>query len=719
MCFHTRDAVERNDSSFTFEMPNHRLRTPAAKVALASCEFPMVQWTLEPSFNRFYFNEGVRISDPSMQKLLVAVKNVDRPGELCVAVHLPLRLNPVETSTTTSGGRARFTFVHPHGLLSGYRGGDVAPPRMIGGRGGDVVLSPDVDWRVIDAKTIELPSALQARQATMLHTPTLPTMDAACRVLNNALRDKELEEDGGVRIGVTYDPASDRVTFAVDALRDEIFVRIYPTPLAEALGVSTTLVRAAPGATARVPSLPSTGFWDYVELPAGFYGPCHRPMCTGAPLRFHSEFECAVNRLYFPIEDDKRKQHMLVFNDPDGRPLTAVIPSGRYTPPTFCAHLEEAMTRAARVERPDVDFSVSHEDDRFAISCESTRDGRVTSVAFGLMFHHPLCLDARRLGFSTQPLSGSSTYVAPHATHFARVERAGESPRFASNVVRVSDVPGQKRFSLHASATPLMVAVAESRTSDVVSVRTRVNGVPFAHGFQVGDVVSVASIGREEEEEEATEDDDGADDADGADRGGGRTRRRRSVARIPLECSCVVVETAQFAVDRLSLRAPSGLSGIGLEGTSFYVRAHAEPWNVCFGKANGVPAHALGFRDGVVQWGVDGSVTNDRGQRMPPFEAPCVHSLDHPDYVLLTLSESSGQSLTHSFDGENKNVFCKLSLYPLFREERMLPRDTSLLHNKLGRFTLAFWNPDLRTPYHFHGVNFSFSLNFVSWVPDT
>ena len=95
-----------------------------------------------------------------------------------------------------------------------------------------------------------------------------------------------------------------------------------------------------------------------------------------------------------------------------------------------------------------------------------------------------------------------------------------------------------------------------------------------------------------------------------------------------------------------------------------------------------------------------------------------MHCLDHPDYVLLTFSESSGAGLTHSYDGEHKDVWCKLSLFPLFREERMLPRDTTLLSNQLSRFTIAFWNPDMRTPYRFHGAQFSFSLAFVSIVPE-
>ena len=93
--------------------------------------------------------------------------------------------------------------------------------------------------------------------------------------------------------------------------------------------------------------------------------------------------------------------------------------------------------------------------------------------------------------------------------------------------------------------------------------------------------------------------------------------------------------------------------------------------------------------------------------------SPYVHDLDHPAYVLMTLSEAAGGGLQHAYDGELKNIFCKLSLYPAFREERMLPRDAALAHGNMSRFTVAFWNPDMRTPYCFHGANFSFSLSFI------
>ena len=89
MCFHTRDAVVRDDASFTFRLPGNRLRNDAMKVALASCEFPMVQWTVEEEWNRLYMNEGIGLT-PETQ-----VVEVLRNGASVGSVHLPLRVNPI------------------------------------------------------------------------------------------------------------------------------------------------------------------------------------------------------------------------------------------------------------------------------------------------------------------------------------------------------------------------------------------------------------------------------------------------------------------------------------------------------------------------------------------------------------------------------------------------------------------------------------------------
>ena len=94
-----------------------------------------------------------------------------------------------------------------------------------------------------------------------------------------------------------------------------------------------------------------------------------------------------------------------------------------------------------------------------------------------------------------------------------------------------------------------------------------------------------------------------------------------------------------------------------------------------------------------------------------------MHNLDHPDYVLITLTSANGGAIEHTYNGSSRNVFCKLTLYPLFREERMLPRDAPTVGPSMGRFTLGFHNPDW-TPYQFHGAEFSFSLNLMIATPD-
>jgi len=122
----------------------------------------------------------------------------------------------------------------------------------------------------------------------------------------------------------------------------------------------------------------------------------------------------------------------------------------------------------------------------------------------------------------------------------------------------------------------------------------------------------------------------------------------------------------------------------------------------------------LGFRDGATQWGVDGSLQTLSGVCLPPFVAPSVHNLDHPDYILVYLSDGKRSSTLQHTDGNNVTTpLTKIVLYPSFREERMIPRDTMFMSGEsLTRFSLWFTNPD-GTPYHFHFASFSFTLNFL------
>ena len=423
-------------------------------------------------------------------------------------------------------------------------------------------------------------------------------------------------------------------------------------------------------------------------------------MCVGQPLRFASEVEASWNRLYFPIVKVGEASHRIVFSDPNGRIYTCGIPPGRYTPQSACAHLSSAMTSAVHQVDETVEYCVRRtDDDRFAFECKVSGSPAV----FSILFHHPLSVDAGRFGFPAQPLAGRDSYVAPTPTHM---------PERMCNVLRVSEVAAQCKFRFHATMHPPMIAVVTSRrgSSGVVCVKTYVNRQPFAHGLHDGHVVQICNCG------DATvvspqKDDDG--DA-------GETTVAATAAAIPSGCSCIVENDGDVSDPTLlTLRVPA-LRGLSDEGTCFQITTPSpEPWNMCLCRPGTIPAHVMGFPERSIQCDVDGSVADARGGALsPPVDAPFAHNLDHPDYVLLTFSEGSGAALEHSYGGENKHVFCKLSLYPLFREERMLPRDTVLLGTNLATFTISFWNPDMRTPYHFHGRHFSLSLNFFSSVPD-
>lgn len=696
MCFSTRDAIHRDKASFTFRMPSDRLRTDAVKVALASCEFPMVQWTIEEEWNRMYMNEGISFEDPEHNFLTLVHSSMREP----VCLRLPVRLNPV--TVARRGAYIVVACQHPHGAdaLVGSKVG----MSLLGGVEGTIgILSSHVECT--DERTLRVRTSRSHVGIHTLYTPNFPSPTSMCDALTrgarHALRNAG-EDDESVRFSFSYDNRRDVIRVSVTHPQDDQgMVRLFNTPLLVRLGISSMPVRMS-GTRTTIPS-EETGLWDYVTIPQGFYGPCHRPMCTGQPMRFGSEVETAVNRLYLPIVKSNGEQppHQLVFSDPDGRVYTCTLPSGRYTPDTICRYLETEMTRI--VPDDDVSYTVMHNDDRFSFSCERTeRDGTVHSAPFGILFHHPLCLDAERLGFPSQPLSGSDTYVAPEPTRCAK-----SNGRFVHNIIRVSEISCQKRFRVHVTAPPPMIGQVVTVENggelgnDVVRMRTHVNRAIFAHGYQVGDVVSIAACGEttvlaEEGDEQSLV---------------------ACEASLPSECHCLVVESQSDDVSILALRIPP-IRGIGDVNVALQITSVAAPWNLCTSRANSIPPELIGFRRGTTEWGIDGSVADMNGDRRPPFDAPNVHCLDHPDYVLITFSETSGAALEHSYDNENKQIFCKLSLYPLFREERMLPRDSTLMRGNLSTFTISFWNPDLRTPYCFHGSEFSFSLNFISALPD-
>lgn len=709
LCFHTRDAVERDDSSFVFELPRGNAYANAARVTLASCELPLVQWTIEKDHQRLWLSEEIPMKDPDACCLKIAVRLPNEPEPTApLALELPIELNPVRKALFR-GTSLELHFEHPHRVGDGvklpFRD---APVVLIGSKRGVVNVSELASRGNLSAPTphmLTLKNVPDASDASHLRVPPPASPVRLCAWLTEAATLSKLP------IRFDYDASRDEVNPYVYALPSGARFRILPTPLAARMGVSTVSFSMPANETSfTVPSEP-TQLWDYVEIPCGFYGPCHRTLATSQPRSLASEIENTVNRFYFPLvsqmpaalrDVQSTTPHVLIFSDALGNMRMCGIPCGQYTPARLCNHLEREMTRIMEASR--LIFSVTHEEDRFSFSCEERDEaGLVRPVPFGLLFHHPLSVDPERFGFAAQPLQGSDSYIAPTCT---RVATKSQGSRSFSNVIRVSDVGAQQRFRVHATQTPSMVGAAHKISNGRLRLRTYVNRIPFAHGLQPGDVVHLGRCAttmyvRADAQENEVE-------------------LAPSPADLPRHGILVaVVGDAADAHDpcALELKVPS-LSGLGDEGTCLQVTPQASPYNLCFCKSRSIAHTVMGFPASAIQWGVDGSVADSQGRLLPPFEAPRVHNLDHPDAVLLTFSEQANAGFQHSFDGEMREIFCKLVCYPLLREERMLPRDTTLLRDNMSRFRIAFWNPDLRTPYRFHGAEFTFSLSFVSAVPD-
>ena len=685
LCFHTRDAIDRDDSSLTFTMPSDPFRNSAAKVSLASCEFPMVQWTVEEPWNRLWMQEGIRVGNHNnFMDISVRLPTDLVTSEMVVRLHIPLRYNPIVSATPVPSG-LQVVCKEPHGLT-----GSAKDSRLIGGEYGDVRLGDD--FKVLSDTTFRVKCIRASKKYSHLFTPLVASPVHLCALLTaSALQSTELRELT-TTIVFRYDTCTDHVLMNVQCNVKNTMVCVLSTGLSRACGLSTVGHRVDTVESTQWPC-ESTTFWDYVEMPLGFYSPCHRPMCVGQPMRFGSELEMAHNRFYFPLRGNDDPDHLVIFTDPENRILSCSIPPGRYTPEQISLHLEATMTSIAQQEMPTVSYTVQFNDDcRFVFSCELKYLDQVFASKFGILFHHPLSVDPTRFGFPAQAMFGSSTYVSPQATRVFSMP----NKRRACNVLRVSEISSQKRFRFHAVSPPLMVGVVEGKTDSIVRVRTYVNGKPFAHGCQVGDIVRISK-------------------SDALTTGTAPTPKV-CPCDIPPECSCAALQEDND-VCLLNLSVPPLLDGIQDIGVCFQVSCDLEPWSLHFGKPKSLPAHCVGFAEAAVLWGIDGSISDDDGRYLPPFEAPYSFCLEHPDYILMTFSESSGGTFEHSFRGERKQIFCKLSLYPLFREERMLPRDTTLMKNSLTRFTVAFWNPDMKTPYKFHGAQFSFSLNFLVPVP--
>ena len=733
ICVQTADAEQPVEGTFVFRMPADAPRLKAAKISLGSLEFPMVQWNVEDTSNRFYFNEGMdmrhdcntlefRIFD------LTTSEDAGTPRQLILAV--PPQLNPI-LHWHRDGDTMVATCEHPHHLWNqdgscmlrmmdwfGVGGSIVACPfgfvsLLAATRTNDLVpVSANafaINTRVL-GKYDGDPASIRAPLAGTLHVPSPPSPFALCQLLTRAAA--SVLRGLGLSLSISYNNRENIVDLSGRATLTSKRLVISRTSLSAALGFGAferhQTLRL--GETTRIRT-ESLSWWEAVELQAGCYGPCSRPACLGATRRLCAELEWSLNRLLFPVPDrippGSNTGYFIVFTDPSGFVCNCPIAIGRHDPQTLCRTIEDGMTRAAADSTPGVSFAVSYEDDRFLFACELVRDGIILSVPFSLLFNHPLQLDPQHLGFEAIVYSGSSSYVSPQRAHCANLDPRGEgfqkNPR---NLYSFTEVANERRFRFHATSLPTLFCIIDDydEQQSILTLSTFMSRLPYAHGLHHGDVVTVSSCRAGPvialKDGEVTE---------------------RDVAACNLSpeygrMALVIAGTDDdVTVLRLRTRAAPGIASC--RGQAISVCAQVAPFNFCLGSSlpKSLKETVLGFPRGATQWGLDGSTANiDDSARLPPYLAPAVFNLEHPDYVLIYFDTGNRSvTLQHAAGANVTTPFTKLVLYPMFREERMIPRDTMMISGEsLTRFTLRFTNPD-GSAYRFHGAQFSLSLNLI------
>ena len=717
LCFHTRDAVARTEGSFTFELPHGRLTAGATRVQLGSCEFPMTQQTVETDWNRLYVQHGIRLGKDD--NILTLLLRKARGETVEQTVGLPPRLNPAKVTSRTSGGDMVIETRLPHhlhddsGVLLGIdRAGDI-PLKGCSVR----VLTPTsfrVSGRVVkggSAQAAGSDSESDMARGGVLYTPTLASGHALAAALTGAASASRPASGDPPVLRFAYEAAEDRIAVTVRAPRSSTFssLQFSPTRLSSLLGIGTGIVTfASGGERVEVPTAP-TRLWDFVELSPGFYGPCNRPMCVGPPLSFPQEAEQALNRLYFPAIPPRQPQqgqgpdvHAIVMGDDEGHVLLVPFPAGRYTPTSMAALLTVQMTAVMRSVHGNASLDVSfNSDDRYVFSCERKVNGVAIPMPFCLYFQHPLSTEAARFGFSTQPYVGLSSYAS---TSRIRVNRDPMTGGYAPQpIVRINELKGRQRFRFQSMCVPAMMAEIVRYDEDAqgaqMLVRTYVNRRPFACGAAHDDAFVVSAIDESVQV--------GGEDA---------PPLKPTAFSTPSSCTCFAMFHRDLPCDAMMMDVSSLPSQVRFAlkpGSVVQLTPRPEPISFNFSLEKSVPYDVVGFRRGTIAYDRDGTVADGTGRSLPPFETTAPHRLDHPDYILIHFSERSGTSLMHTRDGETTDIFCKMTLYPTFREARMLPRDTMLARDNFVRFTLSFTNPN-GAPYHFNGAEFSFALNFVS-----
>ena len=147
--------------------------------------------------------------------------------------------------------------------------------------------------------------------------PTIPFPHLLCEIISFSL----IHSETAGALNLDYNPKTNKVQFYSSTFPEgtqKYILQVSGSALAQLLGFTSQFhaKEFSKFAQSYVENCNSTGSRAPFILPSetlsiscrkygvidpGYYSPSHRPMCVGNPLKITTEFENALNKLYFPF----------------------------------------------------------------------------------------------------------------------------------------------------------------------------------------------------------------------------------------------------------------------------------------------------------------------------------------------------------------------------------------------------------------------------------
>lgn len=729
LCFKTDDASTRDDKNAKFQFAMHadRSKMKPSKISLGSLEFPIVQYSIEEDWSKLYFCESIKITSTCRE---ITFQEIAEGFETTNTATLPLTLNPVKKLSANISSNIVFEFEYDHGLsvnMFNILERENIKVYMIHSSDGSSQLT-NQNTTIINSKELSIKSDIVNNSSGegvahgFLSCQEIPCPSVLCSILRHLLFPGEFTNF----YTLDFNQKLCRATFAMTGFgpgKSDTRLILNGDSLLQRLGytkgsgrtVQRGVSHASGVATLRPEKIADTmpakidsgifGGFDYISLQTGWYIPSHRPMATGQPLQLPKELDSKLNRFMF-LPKDGHKDVLLIFKDYTGRTHIAKIIQGNYTVDTITLEIERAMNDVDKESSLKFIFTFDYCEERFIIS--SQKNGQ--SMRIDILFSHPLSIDAVRLGFTNTDYIGYHKYMSKNI-HIPRLEwprkewcTTVDGSVYSTNTYNISENGPSKQINIDSNSKPSIFGVIKDYwdTAHVLSLLIYANNGQFSHGVQPGDIVHIYHLTKSVKQ---------CDNNDVKETSNASLSYNRTIMAI---CISNLSNNNSNKSNLLTLYVPDH-DWKNKVGEAIGVDIQLKPFNLNFSKemTNSITGKRLGFQNKVYEWGLDGSV--DIGESfIAPYIAPHIHAIDHPDYVLMYIEEGKkGTTIQHRCGNNVTMPFAKIVLYPLFREERMIPKETTLTSGEsLTTFTVYFRNPD-DTPYHFHGAEFSFTMNFI------